>query len=355
MKNQQEQLDYPILVSGAGKMGQEVMKGVIEEDYPIMDMAVAFAINPFYVAGQKFFTIPSWEYSQFLCMLMMHKETALIIDAVPGTNSQGNLKLYSQYPKVPKIIMSSGIKDKTIVKNTLFLENACLEILAFELFLKMTEIDLSGDNYFLAIIESHQASKVDASGTAKKFIPHFNKWGLNFEAADMVSVRDPEQQLFHMGIPEAFLGAHAYHGYSIFSKDQNDTKLKSLFDLAKSYFTNNQLFVALDCSDVPDMLEEADEKSIHSILWSNDLVDEIYSSLMFTLSFIEYKDGRKEIRFEHLILGRQPYVDGVIKHAIPFMKERIVTGLNGENFSTSDLYNWVLSKKIPELRSSYVV
>jgi 4-hydroxy-tetrahydrodipicolinate reductase len=64
--------------------------------------------------------------------------------------------------------------------------------------------------------ESHQASKSDTSGTAKAMIGFFKKLGMDFEAHQILKIRDPEAQR-KMGISPAFIDAHAFHTYTFFS------------------------------------------------------------------------------------------------------------------------------------------
>jgi 4-hydroxy-tetrahydrodipicolinate reductase len=74
--------------------------------------------------------------------------------------------------------------------------------------------------YTLEIKESHQQGKADTSGTAKAMVGYFNRLGLSFTEADIVKERNPEQQKSLWKIPEAYLGGHGYHTYSLTSKDR---------------------------------------------------------------------------------------------------------------------------------------
>ena len=76
--------------------------------------------------------------------------------------------------------------------------------------------------YSLEIRESHQASKVDTSGTAKAMVQYFNQLGVSFSESDIIRVRDPEEQKV-MGIPEAHLNGHGWHSYTLVSPDNNAT------------------------------------------------------------------------------------------------------------------------------------
>lgn len=73
--------------------------------------------------------------------------------------------------------------------------------------------------YRLKVTESHQASKVDTSGTAKAIIASFRKLGLTFTDDQITMIRDPEEQRKNMGVPEEHLKGHAYHTYTLTSPD----------------------------------------------------------------------------------------------------------------------------------------
>jgi 4-hydroxy-tetrahydrodipicolinate reductase len=71
------------------------------------------------------------------------------------------------------------------------------------------------ENYDISITESHQAAKTTEPGTAYAFAN-----ALQFPLDKIVSVRDPEIQETEIGIPEEYLGKHAYH--KIVIKDGSD-------------------------------------------------------------------------------------------------------------------------------------
>ena len=76
------------------------------------------------------------------------------------------------------------------------------------------------DGYTLHIRESHQQGKADTSGTAKAMIRYFNALGIPCSEKEIAQERDPEIQRSRWGIPENFLGGHAWHTYTFDSKDK---------------------------------------------------------------------------------------------------------------------------------------
>ncbi|XP_010261625.1 PREDICTED: 4-hydroxy-tetrahydrodipicolinate reductase 2, chloroplastic-like isoform X2 [Nelumbo nucifera] len=74
--------------------------------------------------------------------------------------------------------------------------------------------------YSLQVMESHQASKLDTSGTAKAVISCFQKLGVSFDLDQIQQIRDPKQQIELVGVPEEYLSGHAFHMYHLTSPDQ---------------------------------------------------------------------------------------------------------------------------------------
>ncbi|KAF2325639.1 hypothetical protein GH714_031564 [Hevea brasiliensis] len=74
--------------------------------------------------------------------------------------------------------------------------------------------------YSLQVLESHQAGKLDTSGTAKAVISCFQKLGVSFDTDKIQMIRDPKQQIEVVCVPEEYLSGHAFHMYHLTSPDQ---------------------------------------------------------------------------------------------------------------------------------------
>ena len=77
--------------------------------------------------------------------------------------------------------------------------------------------------YSLKVRESHQHGKADTSGTAKAIIGYFNRMGIPFTENDIHKERRPDAQRKTWGIPEAHIGGHGWHTYTLSSEDQTVT------------------------------------------------------------------------------------------------------------------------------------
>lgn len=98
--------------------------------------------------------------------------------------------------------------------------NMAGEIVAFQAMIRYASENFPDlfNGYTLEITESHQQGKKDVSGTARAMLGDFGRLGLPLEVKDIRSIRDPEIQR-GMGVPEEALGGHAWHTYTIKSKN----------------------------------------------------------------------------------------------------------------------------------------
>lgn len=71
------------------------------------------------------------------------------------------------------------------------------------------------------IVESHQANKLDTSGTARKMTEYFKALGTDAALERIEKIRDPEMQRTRLGVPEDYLDAHAYHTYTLRSPERS--------------------------------------------------------------------------------------------------------------------------------------
>ncbi|MBI5591392.1 MAG: dihydrodipicolinate reductase [Deltaproteobacteria bacterium] len=77
--------------------------------------------------------------------------------------------------------------------------------------------------YSLKVRESHQNGKADTSGTARAIIGYFNQMGIPFSEKDIQMERSSDVQRKTWGIPEAYIGGHGWHTYTLTSEDETVT------------------------------------------------------------------------------------------------------------------------------------
>lgn len=100
--------------------------------------------------------------------------------------------------------------------------NMAKQIVGFQAMMEYAAKNFPGlfGGYTLNIKESHQLGKADTSGTAKAMVRYFNLLGIPFSEDHIYKERNPEIQMQRWGIPEEYLGGHAWHTYTLDSPDK---------------------------------------------------------------------------------------------------------------------------------------
>eukprot|EP00195_Chlamydomonas_chlamydogama_P008875 CAMPEP_0202901104 /NCGR_PEP_ID=MMETSP1392-20130828/13292_1 /ASSEMBLY_ACC=CAM_ASM_000868 /TAXON_ID=225041 /ORGANISM="Chlamydomonas chlamydogama, Strain SAG 11-48b" /LENGTH=279 /DNA_ID=CAMNT_0049587605 /DNA_START=162 /DNA_END=1001 /DNA_ORIENTATION=- len=95
------------------------------------------------------------------------------------------------------------------------------QIVAFQAMMETMATNFPGafSGYKLRVVESHQSTKKDTSGTAKAVVASFKELGLQFDVSQIELVRKPEEQVSVMKVPESALNGHAFHTYQLMSGD----------------------------------------------------------------------------------------------------------------------------------------
>ncbi|RWW26739.1 hypothetical protein GW17_00008862 [Ensete ventricosum] len=150
----------------------------------------------------------------------------------PGrTLKVGNTEIQIHGPSERESVLSSvfhEFPDVIVVDYTVpDAVNGIHYILHFLVVAFLAAMDIMADQfpgafsgYTLEVMESHQASKLDTSGTAKAVISCFQKLGVTFDMKQIKQIRDPKKQLEMVGVPEEHLCGHAFHMYHLTSPDE---------------------------------------------------------------------------------------------------------------------------------------
>jgi len=157
-----------------------------------------------------------------------HSDIIAIDFTTPGA-ALANASLYCKHriPFVMGTTMPSEVREKIdalVVESGNFAviaPNMSAPIVLMQSMLEWAAQEFPGtlDGLLLNITESHQAGKRDTSGTARALMAAFNTLGARFfgspfTEANIEKIRDPEEQR-SLGVPEAFLGGHGWHTYSL--------------------------------------------------------------------------------------------------------------------------------------------
>lgn len=115
--------------------------------------------------------------------------------------------------------MAQQVQDARL--HAVIAPNMGKQIVAFQAMMDMMAKSFPGAfaGYKLRVVESHQSTKKDTSGTAKAVVQSFVEMGIPFDVSQIELVREPAAQVEVMKVPASALNGHAYHTYQLVSGD----------------------------------------------------------------------------------------------------------------------------------------
>ena len=151
----------------------------------------------------------------------------ICIDYTHPTAVNDNADFYVNH-KIPFVMGTTGGDREALA--TLVAEanhpsviapNMAKQIVAFQMMIEFLakEFPTAFEGYKLSVVESHQKTKADTSGTARAVVGTFQKMGFDYTPDDIEKVRNEKEQMERMHVPVEYLGGHAFHTYSLDSAD----------------------------------------------------------------------------------------------------------------------------------------
>jgi len=235
-----------ILVSGPpGKMGTIIAKGISIDDsgkYSLMKIALTGPNQPISLklGDLDIGLIDPTEHERILSELTKDSQLEkvdYIIDACKGAGvANENAEKYCKH-QIPFVMLSTGADYKLIEKLAEETKTPCVAYpnMDIRIVTWMAGIEYMAQNYALAftnskisLAETHQADKINAegkpetSGTMKSMLKHISALaGEELTLSNILSIRDPNIQAKIIGVPENWLGWHAYHFFKIYNEHDN--------------------------------------------------------------------------------------------------------------------------------------
>ncbi|NP_001242117.1 4-hydroxy-tetrahydrodipicolinate reductase 2, chloroplastic-like [Glycine max] len=225
----------PIMVNACtGKMGKAVINAA--EAAGLNVVPVSFGCEEesgqtFQIGGKEFLVHGPSDRESVLASVLDKYPNLIVVDYTIPDAVNGNAELYSKVG-VPFVMGTTGgdrdLLHKTVLDSNIYAvisPQMGKQVVAFLAAMEIMAEQFPGafSGYSLQVLESHQASKVDASGTAKAVISCFNKLGVSYDMDQIKLIRDPRQQLEMVGVPEKHLSGHAFHMYHLTSPDDTVT------------------------------------------------------------------------------------------------------------------------------------
>lgn len=228
---QSKDVTLPIMVNSCmGKMGQAVIEAGISAGLHIVPASFGIqkdAGKTIQVGGKDILVHGPSERETTLSSLVEQYPNLMIVDFTVPDAVNDNAELYCK-TGVPFVMGTTGgdrdLLYKTVQDKNLYAvispqmgKQVVAFLAAMEIMAKQFPGAFSG--YTLEVLESHQSTKLDTSGTAKAVISCFQKLGVSFDLDEVQLIRDPKQQIEMVGVPEEHLNGHAFHMYHLTSPD----------------------------------------------------------------------------------------------------------------------------------------
>ncbi|XP_047307947.1 4-hydroxy-tetrahydrodipicolinate reductase 2, chloroplastic-like [Impatiens glandulifera] len=235
VSNQSVVAQNAVMVNGCtGKMGKAVIEAAISagvDVVPISFGSVEESGQRVEVGGKEILVHGPSEREDVLSSTFAEYPNLVVVDYTIPAAVNANAELYCKVG-VPFVLGTTGGDREQLFKTVRDSKNYAVispqmgkQVVAFLAAMEIMSEQFPGafSGYDLQVMESHQASKLDTSGTAKAVISCFQKLGVSFEMDEIQMIRDPKQQVELVGVPEDHLLGHAFHMYHLTSPDQTVT------------------------------------------------------------------------------------------------------------------------------------
>ncbi|XP_057951792.1 4-hydroxy-tetrahydrodipicolinate reductase 2, chloroplastic-like isoform X2 [Malania oleifera] len=230
-----QSVGLPIMVNGCtGKMGKAVIEAAISAGLHPVPVSFSCAEDSgkiVQVGGKEIQVHGHSERESILASLLREYPNLIAVDYTVPAAVNDNAELYCKVG-VPFVMGTTGGDREKLYKTVeeskvyaVISPQMGKQVVAFLAAMEIMADQFPGafSGYSLMVKESHQASKLDISGTAKAVISCFHKLGVSFELDQVQQIRDPKEQVEIVGVPEKHLSGHAFHLYHLISPDKTVT------------------------------------------------------------------------------------------------------------------------------------
>ncbi|XP_042520034.1 4-hydroxy-tetrahydrodipicolinate reductase 1, chloroplastic-like isoform X2 [Macadamia integrifolia] len=228
----EQNLGFPIMVNScAGKMGRAVIEAAVSAGIQLVPVSFSTEAESgqiVQVGGQNIQIYGPSEREGILSSIFEEHPNLIVVDYTVPDAVNDNAETYCKVG-VPFVIGTTGGDRERLYKTVedskvyaVISPQMGKQVVAFLAAMEIMADQFPGAfaGYSLQVMESHQASKLDTSGTAKAVISCFQKLGVSFDIDQIKQIRDPKQQVEMVGVPEEYLSGHAFHMYNLTSPDQ---------------------------------------------------------------------------------------------------------------------------------------
>lgn len=220
-----------VMVNGIpGNMGKIVAETCVKRGLELVPFSLTGEIiveNESEVAGKKIQLLKPSNREARIGEVLEKYPGLIAVDFTHPSAVNDNAKFYVAH-KIPFVMGTTG-GDREALKKlvadanhpSVIAPNMAKQIVAFQAMIKWLAetFPTAFSGYKLSIVESHQKTKADTSGTAKAVAQSFAKMGFDIDESKIEKVRNDKDSMERMHVPAEYLSGHAFHTYSLDSED----------------------------------------------------------------------------------------------------------------------------------------
>lgn len=214
-------------------MGHSAAEAAVRAGLPLVPTSFASPsdvarLGSIDVGGVSVSLSPPEALDEVLARAKAEHANLIVVDYTLPSAVNGNVEAYVR-AGVPFVVGTTGGDRDALVEAAKRAQTASVispnmgkQIVALQTAIARWAEEFPGScaGYTLKVVESHQASKADASGTAKAIVASLRELGVRpFSDDDIELVRDRQSQIERMHVPEDAIGGHAFHTYTLTSPD----------------------------------------------------------------------------------------------------------------------------------------
>jgi 4-hydroxy-tetrahydrodipicolinate reductase len=220
-----------VMVNGIpGNMGCLVAETCVARGLELVPFSLTGEMiveNEAEVAGRKITLLKPSNREFFIGDILKKYPDFICIDYTHPMAVNDNAVFYVNH-KIPFVMGTTGGDREALTRlvaetshPSVIAPNMAKQIVVFQTMIEYlaAEFPTAFNGYKLTVVESHQKTKADTSGTARAVVRSFEKMGFDFDESRIEKVRDEKSQVERMHVPEAYLGGHAFHTYALDSAD----------------------------------------------------------------------------------------------------------------------------------------
>lgn len=220
-----------VMVNGIpGSMGKIVAETCVKRGLELVPYSLTgeqIVENESDVAGKRIQLLKPSNREERIAEVLAAYPGLIAVDFTHPTAVNENAEFYVAH-RIPFVMGTTGGDRealKELVKSanhpSVIAPNMAKQIVAFQAMIEWLSetFPTAFDGYSLSIVESHQKTKADTSGTAKAVAKSFERMGLEFDESRIVKIRNDADSMEKMHVPAEYLSGHAFHTYSLDSAD----------------------------------------------------------------------------------------------------------------------------------------